>query len=47
MLLRQAVYELHSERVDTSRDLAKALNNKKWDIIISDHSMPNFQGQKR
>src|SRR3979490_1353082 len=42
-LLQQGGYEVHSERVDSAGDLARALH-KKWDIIISDHSMPQFSG---
>jgi two-component system cell cycle sensor histidine kinase/response regulator CckA len=43
LILREGGYEVHSERVDSASGLAQALN-KKWDIIISDHSMPNFSG---
>jgi len=43
LLLRQGGYGVHSERVDSAAGLAQALN-KKWDIIISDHSMPQFSG---
>src|ERR1700710_2533955 len=43
MLLRQAGYAITSERVDTYEALRKALNSK-WDIVISDHSMPHFSG---
>src|ERR1700730_5366350 len=43
LLLRQGGYEVNSERVDSASGLAEALN-KKWDIIISDHAMPNFSG---
>ncbi len=43
LLLRQAGYQVTSERVDSADALAQALN-KKWDIIISDHSMPHFSG---
>src|SRR5216684_2315560 len=43
LLLRQAGYEINSERVDSASGLAQALN-KKWDIIVSDHSMPHFSG---
>jgi two-component system cell cycle sensor histidine kinase/response regulator CckA len=43
LLLRQAEYEVNSERVDSPSALARALN-KEWDIIISDHSMPHFSG---
>ena len=43
LLLRQGGYGVHSERVDSAAGLAQALN-KKWEIIISDHSMPQFSG---
>jgi two-component system cell cycle sensor histidine kinase/response regulator CckA len=43
LLLRQAGYEVSSERVDTASGLSQALN-KDWDLIISDHSMPHFTG---
>jgi signal transduction histidine kinase len=45
LLLRQAGYDLYTERVDTARDLASALN-RKWDIVLSDHSMPHFSGNE-
>lgn len=45
LLLRQAGYELHTERVDTGPALAKALGAM-WDIVISDHSMPKFSGSE-
>jgi signal transduction histidine kinase len=45
LLLRQAGYEVESERVDSPDGLAQALNNK-WDLVISDHSMPNFSGSE-
>jgi two-component system cell cycle sensor histidine kinase/response regulator CckA len=43
LLLGQAGCEIKSERVDSAGSLAKALNQK-WDIVISDHSMPHFSG---
>jgi CheY-like chemotaxis protein len=43
LLLRQGGYEVDSERVDSASSLARALD-RKWDIIISDHSMPHFSG---
>jgi two-component system cell cycle sensor histidine kinase/response regulator CckA len=43
LLLRQAGFEINSERVDSAGALEQALN-KSWDIIISDHSMPRFSG---
>jgi PAS domain S-box-containing protein len=43
--LRQSGYEIDSERVDSARDLVQALD-KKWDIVISDYSMPHFSGNE-
>src|SRR6202158_2757585 len=42
-LLRQGGYEIDSDRVDSASGMAQALN-RKWDIVISDHSMPQFSG---
>src|ERR1700704_1580441 len=42
-LLRQSGYHVDSERVESARGLTEALK-KKWDIVISDHSMPHFSG---
>src|ERR1700736_6480001 len=43
LLLQNAGYEIISERTDSAEGLARALTQK-WDIVISDHSMPNFSG---
>jgi two-component system cell cycle sensor histidine kinase/response regulator CckA len=43
LLLGQAGYEIKSERVQSAGTLAKALIQK-WDLVISDHSMPHFSG---
>jgi len=43
LLLRQGGYEIHSERVFSAKELGRALNEE-WDLVISDHSMPNFSG---
>ena len=41
--LRQAGYDqLTHLRVDTLEALAGALESQTWDIVISDHTMPNF-----
>jgi sigma-B regulation protein RsbU (phosphoserine phosphatase) len=40
--LRSGGYEPHSCRVDNAADLDKALKDRKWDIVFSDHNMPNF-----
>jgi signal transduction histidine kinase len=35
-------YELTSERIDTAAAMTAALDAKRWDVIISDYSMPTF-----
>ena len=35
-------FELDSRRVDNAEDLAIALGEKKWDLVVSDHNMPRF-----
>jgi PAS domain S-box-containing protein/putative nucleotidyltransferase with HDIG domain len=40
--LRQDGYEVESERVDTAPKMQSALNQKTWDLILSDFSMPEF-----
>lgn len=42
-LLEQAGYQIEHLRVDAPKELIKALNEK-WDLIISDYSMPHFTG---
>jgi two-component system cell cycle sensor histidine kinase/response regulator CckA len=42
--LRRGGYDVSHERVDTSVALTTALNDQKWDLVISDHSMPHFSG---
>lgn len=37
-------YDIQFERVDSPRSLLEMLD-KKWDLIISDYSMPNFNGK--
>jgi two-component system, cell cycle sensor histidine kinase and response regulator CckA len=41
--LRRGGYEISSKRVDTPSALCSALNER-WDLVISDHSMPHFSG---
>jgi two-component system cell cycle sensor histidine kinase/response regulator CckA len=43
LLLGQVGYDIKSERVESASALAKALIQK-WDLVISDHSMPHFSG---
>jgi PAS domain S-box-containing protein len=43
-VLRQGHYDLTWERVDSSAGLQAALRRQTWDIVISDYSMPQFNG---
>src|SRR5579864_7832219 len=43
LLLRQAGFQIKSERVYSAKGVAQALV-KDWDLVISDHSMPQFSG---
>src|ERR1044071_6783609 len=43
--LRQSGYEPSHLRVDTAGDMNEALENQEWDIVISDHRMPQFSSQ--
>jgi len=42
--LRRGGYDTTHERVDTPAALSATLDTQKWDIVISDHSMPHFSG---
>ncbi len=45
LLLRQlrcGGYDLDHRRVDTAASMQAALEERTWDLVISDHSMPNF-----
>lgn len=42
--LQRGGYEPFYERVDTPSAMISALEKKKWDIVISDYSMPQFSG---
>ncbi|MBU0476048.1 MAG: PAS domain S-box protein [Bacteroidetes bacterium] len=35
-----------SKRVDTEKEFREALENSKWDIILSDYSLPTYNGLK-
>ncbi|MBM4322940.1 MAG: response regulator [Deltaproteobacteria bacterium] len=39
---RRSGYDVTYERVDTSEAMEAAINQQKWDVILSDHSMPHF-----
>jgi PAS domain S-box-containing protein/putative nucleotidyltransferase with HDIG domain len=40
--LKQSGYEVEFERVDTAPAMQSALDQKPWDLILSDFSMPEF-----
>ncbi len=40
--LERGGFEVESERVDTPNSFKKALSERPWDIIFSDHAMPHF-----
>ncbi len=40
--LRRGGYLPQYKRVETAADLVTAMNEQKWDIIFSDHNMPQF-----
>jgi len=42
--LTRAGYDLQFDRVQTAEAMQTALNDKQWDIIISDFQMPHFTG---
>jgi two-component system, cell cycle sensor histidine kinase and response regulator CckA len=42
--LRRGGYDVVYERVDTPAAMISALKKQKWDLIISDYSMPHFSG---
>jgi two-component system cell cycle sensor histidine kinase/response regulator CckA len=42
--LRKGGWELQCHRVDSAAALQSALNEREWDLVISDHSMPGFTG---
>ena len=44
-LLKKADYELVYEQVETAEQMRSALEKRTWDIVISDYSLPQFDGQ--
>ena len=45
-LLKKNGYEVTSERVETREDMKAQLDERAWDIIISDYQMPEFDGMQ-
>jgi CheY-like chemotaxis protein len=42
--LQRGGYDVAHERVDSPDALISALERQKWDLVVSDHSMPHFTG---
>ena len=42
--LKKGGYDPEYERVETSADMNKALQDKCWDVILCDYKMPKFSG---
>jgi CheY-like chemotaxis protein len=40
--LRRGGYDLSFDRVETPDAMRAALDNRTWDIVLSDYSMPRF-----
>ncbi|HEY8554805.1 MAG TPA: GGDEF domain-containing response regulator [Burkholderiales bacterium] len=44
--LKRAASDVLWRRVDTPEDLAAALGDEDWDLVISDHAMPRFSSEE-
>jgi len=44
--LKKAGYTVHYQMVSSEQSMKKALKESKWDLIVSDNSMPNFSALK-
>ncbi len=42
--LKRGGFEVNYRRVDTKRDMIRALKSETWDLVISDYMMQNFSG---
>jgi signal transduction histidine kinase len=43
--LKRGGYAIEHERVETAPAMAAALADRKWDLVVSDYSMPNFNAR--
>ena len=43
--LRRGGYEPEYVRVDTAEAMEAALEEREWDLVVADHSMPAFSSQ--
>ncbi len=42
--LEREGYKVDFVRVDSEEELAKALNEREWDVVLSDYTLPRFSG---
>ncbi len=42
--LQRGGYDVSFERVETAGAMTAALDNRQWDIVLADHTMPHFSG---
>ena len=42
--LRRAGFDLISDRVETVPALRRALQTRRWDVVVSDYAMPHLSG---
>jgi PAS domain S-box-containing protein len=42
--IKRSEYDIEYKRVDNAEAMETALNDQSWDIVISDYSMPTFNG---
>jgi signal transduction histidine kinase/CheY-like chemotaxis protein len=42
--LEREGYETNCRRVETAHEMAKALDEQRWDVVIADYVMPKFSG---
>lgn len=45
-MLRKGGFDIESRRVDNATSMTNALTSHPWELIISDYSMPDFNGLK-
>ncbi len=42
--LQRGGYDVTFERIETAGAMTAALDNRQWDIVLADHTMPHFSG---
>ena len=43
-LIQAGGYQVTSERVETGKQFTTALDNERWDVILADYNLPDFNG---